>query len=129
MLGTLFSLLAIAYYRQCLDPTSAANAFRAPTNRMRTGNMYPDHYNPPYNASVPNLGYGNGPGAYAPPPGPPPQFGAGDSDEDLVKPPGYDRGGYESHFDKGDSKENPFSDFEGSSIKGAKAEDHDGFHV
>lgn len=132
LLGMLFSLIAIAYYRQCLDPTSAANAFRAPSNQRRTGNMYPDHYNPPYNASVPNLGYGNGPSAYAPPPGPPPRFNAGDSADELGKPPGYDLGGYTSKIDgadKSDSKENPFSDFEGTSTKGSEAGDHDRFHV
>jgi len=127
MLGGFFSLLAIAYYRQCLDPTSAVNAFRAPSNQMRNGNMYPEHYNPPYNASVPNLGYGSGPSAYAPPPGPPPQFGSEDSTEDLGKPPGYEGGNYGAKFGGADSKENPFTDFEGG--KDAKPNDHDGFHV
>jgi hypothetical protein len=92
--------------------------------------MYPDHYNPPYNTSVPNLGYGTGPNAYAPPPGPPPRFGAGDSTEDLGKPPGYDSRDYGSKAggaDKGDSKENPFSDFEESGGKDPR--DHDEFHV
>jgi len=130
LLGTFFSLIAIAYYRQCLDPTSAANVFRAPSNQMRAGNMYPDHYNPPYNASVPNLGYGTGPRSYAPPPGPPPQFGAGDSADDLGKPPGYESGDYAAKYGAADKdmKENPFSDFEGND-KDAKAGEHDGFHV
>lgn len=127
VLGVLFASIAIAYYRQLLDPTSAANAFRAPSNQMR-GNMYPEHYNPPYNASVPNLGYGSGPSAYAPPPGPPPQFGAGDSVEDLGKPPGYDGAGYDKHPER-NSKENPFADFDGSSIKDAKSGERDEFHV
>jgi hypothetical protein len=97
--------------------------------------MYPDHYNPPYNTSVPNLGYGTGPSAYAPPPGPPPQFGAGDSADDLDKPPGYEGGDYGARFGgadkdlKGDTKENPFSDFEESGVKDGKAGDHDQFHV
>jgi len=130
LLGVLFSLIAIAYYRQCLDPTSAANAFRAP-NQRRSGNMYPDHYNPPYNAE-PNLGYGDGPRAYAPPSGLPPRFNASDSADDLGKPPGYDRGDYTSKVDgadKIDSKDNPYSDFEGTSTKGSDAGDHDRFHV
>jgi len=130
LLGVLFSLIAVAYYRQCLDPTSATNAFRAPSNQTRTGNMYPDHYNPPYSTSLPNLEYGNGPSAYAPPPGPPPRFNASDSADDLGKPPGYDRGEYTSkadEADKGDNKENLFSDFEGTSIRGS--EDHDRYHV
>jgi len=124
-LGILFSVIAIAYYRQLLDPTSAANAFRAPSNRMR-GNLYPDHYNPPYNASVPNLGYGSGPSAYAPPPGPPPQFGAGYSAEDINKPPGYDRGEYKDS--ERNSKENPFADYDGS-VEDAKTREHEEFHV
>jgi len=93
------------------------------------GNMYPDHYNPPYNASVPNLGYGNGPNAYAPPPGPPPRFGAGDSAEELAKPPGYDLGDYGSKDGGADTKQNPFDDLERSSIKDTKVGDHEGFHV
>lgn len=93
--------------------------------------MYPDHYNPPYNAE-PNLGYGDGPRAYAPPSGPPPRFNASDSADDLGKPPGYDRGDYTSKVDgadKIDSKDNPYSDFEGTSTKGSDAGDHDRFHV
>jgi len=124
-LGILFSVIAIAYYRQLLDPTSAANSFRAPSNQMR-GNLYPDHYNPPYNASVPNLGYGSGPSAYAPPPGPPPQFSGGYSTEDINKPPGYDRGDYKDSERNG--KENPFADFDGS-VEDAKAGEHEEFHV
>jgi len=124
-LGFLFSVIAIAYYRQLADPTSAANAFRAPSNQMRS-NLYPDHYNPPYNASVPNLGYGSGPNAYAPPPGPPPQFAAGYSAEDISKPPGYDKGDYKDM--ERNSKENPFVDFDGS-VEDAKAGEHDEFHV
>jgi hypothetical protein len=125
ILGALFSLLAIAYYRQLLDPTSVANAFRTPSSRMR-GTMFPEHYDPPYD--TPNLGYGAGP-TYAPPPGPPPRFGA-DSTDDLSKPPTYDGGDYGSKFDgtKKDS-EDPFSDFEGSSVKGAKGRERDEFHV
>jgi len=128
LLGVLFSIIAIAYYRQLLDPTSAANAFRAPSHQMR-GDLYPEHYNPPFNAPpVPNLGYGAGPSAYAPPPGAPPAFVARNSaeDQDLGKPPGYDAGEYGSQFD-GTHKENPFSDFD--ETRGAKAGEHDNFHV
>jgi len=140
-LGVLFSAIAFAYYRQSLDPASAANAFRAPSNQMR-GGAYPQHYNPPYNSSVPNLGYGAGPSAYAPPPGPPPAFAsAGYSSDDLGKPPGYEGGDYGSKFGAGkdmknESKEDPFADFEGTSIRGERdvtsrprPGDHDGFHV
>jgi hypothetical protein len=140
-LGVLFSAIAFAYYRQSLDPASAANTFRAPPNQMR-GGAYPEHYNPPYNSSVPNLPYGAGPSAYAPPPGPPPAFaGAGYSNDDLGKPPGYEGGDYGSKFGaskdlKDDSKDDPFADFEGTSTRGERdvtsrprPGDHDGFHV
>jgi len=140
ILGVLFSMFAFAYYRQSLDPTSAANAMRAPSNQIR-GQGYPQHYNPPYNASVPNLGYGNGPSAYAPPAGPPPQFeGAGYSVDDLGKPPGYEGGDYGSKFHGSDSdrdlkedhKEDPFADFEGNTkdvTSRPRPGDRDEFHV
>lgn len=47
VLVMVFSAIAFAYLRQMLDPTSAANSFRAP-NAGRVGD-YPSHYNPPYN--------------------------------------------------------------------------------
>ncbi|KAF7762084.1 hypothetical protein Agabi119p4_8677 [Agaricus bisporus var. burnettii] len=47
LLVIMFSAIAFAYLRQMLDPTSAANSFRAP-NAGRVGD-YPSHYNPPYN--------------------------------------------------------------------------------
>jgi len=92
-----FSMLAWGYYRQVLDPTSVVNAIRAPSHQFNT---YPAHYNPPYNASVPNLGYGYPapPQTYAPPPGAPP----------AAKPAyGAEAPGYGT-----DDKENPFADFD-----------------
>lgn len=121
-----------------------ANAFRAPSNQMFSGsnnnnNMYPQHYNPPYGGSVPNLEYGSGPNAYAPPPGPPPQFAHGYSAEDLGKPPGYEGGAGAYGNDKDlkdhdhdDSKEDPFADFEGASrdvTSRPRPGEHDTFHV
>ncbi|KAJ6613612.1 hypothetical protein B0H10DRAFT_218179 [Mycena sp. CBHHK59/15] len=117
-----FAVLALGYYRQMLDPTSPANALRAPSNQARMNN-FPSHYNPPYNASVPNLGYGyNAPYAgapyagapytggqtYAPPPGPPPPRDAPFAPPES-KPPGYtgSGAGYGA-----DDKENPFADFD-----------------
>jgi hypothetical protein len=135
ILGVLFSAIAFAYYRQSLDPTSAANAFRAPSNQMRgsLGGAYPQYYNPPYNTSASNLAYGAGPTRYAPPPGPPPAFGgAGYNVDDAGKPPGYDGGDYVGGFGAGkDSKDDPFADFEGDRDVGdrPKPGEHDGFHV
>jgi len=95
-----FAMLAWGYYRQVLDPTSVVNAIRAPSHQF---NVYPAHYNPPYNASVPNLGYGYPAGApppqqYAPPPGAPP------ASRDMGAP----KAGYGAD----DDKENPFADFD-----------------
>lgn len=119
----MFAVLALAYYRQALDPTSVANALRAPSSQLRMGD-FPQHYNPPYNASVPNLGYGYPaqpygapygappqqygapPQQYAPPPGVPPQASRDIPGENK---PAYtgDGPGY-GH----DDKENPFADFD-----------------
>ncbi|KAK0447115.1 hypothetical protein EV421DRAFT_1901237 [Armillaria borealis] len=118
ILAGMFNALAFAYYRQALDPTSVVNALRAPSNQVRAG-AFPSHYNPPYNASVPNLGYGynmpyaGGPfpqqpyqsaPAYAPPPGPPPHM------EDS-KPPGYVGGDGKGAF-AAEKEDNPFADFD-----------------
>lgn len=65
--GFLFSSIAFAYYRQLLDPTSAANQARAPSAQARAAGVYPTHYNPPY---------ASGGRGYAPPPGPPPPAAA-----------------------------------------------------
>jgi hypothetical protein len=120
ILGVLFSVMAFAYYRQMQDPTSVANTFRAPSNQIRGGGGYPQHYNPPYgSSSVPNLPYGAGPmptTTYAPPPGPPPQFGGasapGYDADDMGKLPSYEGGGYFDGKNHDDSKEDPFADFE-----------------
>jgi len=110
VIAILFALIPFSYYRQLLDPSSAANAFRAPSSQVRGD--YP-HYNPPYNASVPNLPYAyNARPQYAPPPGPPPGH-----DESFIppydanKPPGYsgDDNGYGD--DSKDGK-NPFADYD-----------------
>lgn len=79
----------------------------------------PEHYNPPYNSSVPNLSY-NAPyasGPYAPPNGPPPMM-----DPDDAKPPSYGFGTVNGDKFKGgvddDSKDDPFADFDGPSRLG-----------
>jgi len=113
-----FSVFSYAYYRQLLDPTSAANVVRAPVRGATAG--FPSHYNPAYDASVPSLGYQYGPGqqSYAPPPGPPPFMGVSDG-----KPPGYAGYGYEVD-DK--AKENPFADFDKPVRKASGSqEEHD----
>ncbi|EGO01267.1 hypothetical protein SERLA73DRAFT_179408 [Serpula lacrymans var. lacrymans S7.3] len=114
ILGLLFTAIAFAYFRQLLDPSSPANASRAPSSQARLDN-YPSHYNPPYNASSSNLGYAPAYGnVYAPPPGAPPQF-----DAEAGKPPAYAYGGGSQYDDFGgdkDGKEDPFSDFDGPSV-------------
>ncbi|KAF5372565.1 hypothetical protein D9758_005162 [Tetrapyrgos nigripes] len=129
-LSALFTTTAFAYYRQLLDPTSVANVTRTPQNRMGPG--YPSHYNPPYEGSVPPLGYNQPPyGGYAPPPGPPPQATfARDVEGADGKPPGY-AGGDGSLSYGLDDKENPFADFDepvkpnGSRRNGDYAEERD----
>ncbi|KAF8064928.1 hypothetical protein FPV67DRAFT_1500778 [Lyophyllum atratum] len=120
VLASLFTMLAFAYYRQLLDPTSPANASRAPSSQIRTGD-FPSHYNPPYNASVPNLSYSYGRGApapysaqpqYAAPAGAPPGH-----DESFVppydgKPPGYSGGDAKGYEVDGKDGKDPFADFE-----------------
>ncbi|OAX37905.1 hypothetical protein K503DRAFT_742079 [Rhizopogon vinicolor AM-OR11-026] len=102
VLALLFTSVAFAYYRQIIDPSSPANALRAPSNQVRM-DMFPPNYNPPYDP-----GYQP---SYAPPTGPPPT----DS-----KPPEYSYAGGDylgREFDKDDKKEDdPFSDYEGPSI-------------
>ncbi|KZP21290.1 hypothetical protein FIBSPDRAFT_919601 [Athelia psychrophila] len=124
VLSALFSVLAFTYYRQCLDPTSTANAFRAPSNQMRAeGAAYPGHYNRPYNngGALSNLSYD---APFAPPPGPPPQFAPMHSEDDLGKPPMYHEGGYgggmgmdKDGMDKGGKADDPFADFEGDPLR------------
>jgi len=116
ILGLLFTAIAFAYLRQLLDPSSPANASRAPSSQARLDN-YPLHYNPPYNASSSNLGYAPAYGnVYAPPPGAPPQF-----DAEAGKPPAYAYGGgqygdFGGDKDSKDDKDDPFSDFDGPSV-------------
>lgn len=113
MLAVFFAALALGYYCQTLDPTSPANALRAPSNQVRMNAFAPPHYNPPYNTSVPNLGYAYPAPSqqqYAPPPGPPPQFQGPFDDRYSVKAPGYGVG-YADAKDM-DKKDDPFADFE-----------------
>ncbi|KAJ7016705.1 hypothetical protein C8F04DRAFT_1244782 [Mycena alexandri] len=100
-----FFVLAWGYYRQVLDPTSVVNFSRAPSNQIRLAAFPWYNQQQPYNASVPNLGYGapyGGPPQqqYAPPPG---GKSPGYSPSDVEAGAGY---GY------GDDKENPFADFD-----------------
>jgi len=53
-IGFLFTTFAFGYHRQLLDPTSPANASRAPSSQVRVG-AFPTHYNPPYNAGGPAM--------------------------------------------------------------------------
>ncbi|KAF8624663.1 hypothetical protein AX17_006994 [Amanita inopinata Kibby_2008] len=127
----MFSAVAFSYLHQLLDPSSPANAARAPSSQVRTGG-YPSYYNPPYNHTY-NTSYAGGPtaggpyngpydahaynyqpyyghGRYAPPPGPPPQQ---ERDEPFVppqdgKPPSYS-GGDGSQYHVGDTKDEPFT--------------------
>ncbi|KAJ8487864.1 hypothetical protein ONZ45_g14169 [Pleurotus djamor] len=91
-LAAMFAAVAFAYYRQVLDPTSPANATRAPSSQARAAaGGYPNYYNPPYNAQVPHLGYNQ---QYPPPAGPPPPRDEAfvppyDNDATDGKPPGY----------------------------------------
>ncbi|KAG1792011.1 uncharacterized protein HD556DRAFT_1482795 [Suillus plorans] len=102
ILCLLFTSAAFGYYRQVVDPTSPANALRAPSNQARM-DLFPPHYNRPYDPEYQP--------AYAPPLGPPP------SD---AKPPDYSYAGgeYLGHaYEKDDKKDDdPFSDYEGPSV-------------
>lgn len=110
-----FAAIAFSYYRQVLDPSSPANASRAP--QARAGN-FPSHYNPPYDANAYGAPYGGQPyfgqPRYAPPPGPPPR-----GDDPFVppyegKPPGYLGGDTKGYGSDDDSKDDPFADEGGS---------------
>lgn len=107
----LFASVAFSYYRQMLDPTSPANASRAPSAQARAG-LYPEHYNPPYAGDG---GFGAGAvGQYAPPPGPPPAASstAYVPEYDPVKLPEYEsKGGYTAGAHGDDKDGDPFADF------------------
>ncbi|EKM56654.1 uncharacterized protein PHACADRAFT_253899 [Phanerochaete carnosa HHB-10118-sp] len=100
----IFIAIAFAYYRQCLDPTSPANAARTPASQNRVQEpQFPDHYNPPY------MAYDAPQQTYAPPPGPPPQFGKTDMYEGGAA--GFDR---QRDADEDTLKgDDPFADFDG----------------
>lgn len=105
-----------------LDPSSPANAARAPSAQARAAAGFggqPQHYTPPYVAggygyggadSTANLGYAAP--RYAPPAGPPPAFAAmkGESEDELSKPPGYGEGDARSLKDV--DQKDPFADFD-----------------
>lgn len=111
-------MIAFSYYRQLLDPTSPANALRAPSNQVRMG-AFPAHYTPPYNPHG------------APPPGPgyPYPVSGQYAHEDYVppygddgKPPGYGAGaGGPAYAEKG-ARDDPFADNDGPSTR-AEARD------
>lgn len=112
VLAVMFTGVAFAYHRQLLDPTSAANASRAPSNQVRMG-AFPSHYNRPYNTAVaPTLPYTTYP-QYPAPAGPPP--GHEDDDDSFVppyegKPPGYPGGGGGKWDYEAKDVKDPFAD-------------------
>jgi len=129
VLTLLVSITTYAWYRQLLDPTSAANVVRAPIRGPASAAPFPSHYNQAYNASVPSLGYQYGPTygqqpAYAPPPGPPPAMGGADAKApEYTSKPSY--GGYDYNIDD-NAKENPFADFDEPTHRaGGSQEEHD----
>lgn len=120
VLAIFFSILAFSYWRQLLDPTSSANAARAPSAQVRTGG-FPSHYTPAYNtnypdyvSSVPNLpyqpydqryGYTEHDDPFAPP------------YEVDGKPPGYTGAGTAGDF-KGENKStDAFVNSDGQSLR------------
>ncbi|KIY67054.1 hypothetical protein CYLTODRAFT_397812 [Cylindrobasidium torrendii FP15055 ss-10] len=109
-LAGFFTVVAFSYYRQLLDPN--ASRMTVPANAP------PQHYNPPYNASVPNLPYNQQwaapppPQGWAAPQGPPPNWHEDVAANDS-KPPGYTGGGF--GYGASDSKDDfgahdPFAD-------------------
>ena len=121
---SIFTILAFSYYAQLLDPTSAANASRAPSSQVRMGG-FPSHYNPPYNA-YPAYNTAPPPAPYVHPMNPKPYHpypdqGYGyirDRDDPFAppyevdgKPPGYVGAGTAGD----DKSRDPFDDAEGPS--------------
>ncbi|GBE83496.1 hypothetical protein SCP_0505470 [Sparassis crispa] len=110
LLSIFFTMIAFAYYRQVLDPTSAANVSRrapATVTDPALESEYPSHYNPPY------LGYDAPSVRYSPPPGMPPA-----PYDPIAKPPDYaDEAGYGvgkglTLSDTPPKGDDPFADFE-----------------
>ena len=122
VLAVFFSILAFSYWRQLLDPTSPANASRAPSAQVRAGG-YPSHYTPAYdnnyggynNSSVPNLPYQ----PYSANRG----YGFSERDDPFAppyeadgKPPGYIGAGTAGDFKGEDKGSDPFAD-DGPSLR------------
>jgi hypothetical protein len=114
VLSIMFSVIAFGYYRQLLDPTSAANVLRAPSNQVRM-DLYPSQYNPSYAPppGVPNLGYNYSASRGIPQ----------DRDEAFVPPyddaklPGYGAGlGLDDKADS-DKRQDPFGDGPSSPVE------------
>ncbi|KAF6745936.1 hypothetical protein DFP72DRAFT_779223, partial [Ephemerocybe angulata] len=91
-LAAMFASIAFGFYRQVLDPSSVANAWRAPATARN--DTFPSHYAPPYvggqqypNTAPPYAGYSSN-NYWVPPPGGPPPV------NDASKPPGYEGWGY-----------------------------------
>ncbi|CAL1709740.1 unnamed protein product [Somion occarium] len=115
VLAVFFVTISYAYYRQLLNPTLGRSKVQAPSQQFDSG--YPSHYNPPYlNYDAPMAG------SYAPPPGPPPPAGGYAPGYDAMKPPAYSGSGMP---DYGESKDDPFSDFDGQVKKGPHADSRD----
>ncbi|KAG5640608.1 hypothetical protein DXG03_007948, partial [Asterophora parasitica] len=104
-LAALFTILAFAYQRQLQDPTSVANASRAPSAQWGGA---PAHYNPPYAQYPPNTGYPANNAHLN-------NTGYGYSEADTFVPPyegkspGYENAGGAGADRKGDA-EDPFAD-------------------
>jgi len=109
LISILFVMIAFAYYKQVVDPTSPVNSSRVPSNMFRSEG-YPQQYNPPY----------AGGSFYPPPPGPPPTQGYYDPSfappYDGNKPPEYGNREGDAKYSgdiKDGVKEDPFADFDG----------------
>ena len=117
-LAAFWTMIVYAYYRQLLDPSSVANQ-----TRVVAVTTYPQHYNPPYGGGSGygyNMPYSGPPpgqqwqpgpgvppsgGQWQPPSGPPP----GQYAPPPGNPPNWD-GGYSQNKDS-KPDENPFADF------------------
>jgi len=106
-LAVFFSLVALSFLRQVLDPSSAANVVRGPRQRGPNPN-YPSHYNGPYH---PQTDYNS-----FPYPGP-----NGFRNDAFVPP--YDADGKPPGYVRGDDKDHNYGD-RGSLYKGDDDEGH-----